>query len=175
MTTIWSIFPCLLIFFSLPVFGDTLLPFLFPPSSFLSSVHLCLFYLCTEILGYRSRMCARETIVRESRWQETRLRKMKISILFLTTSFHFLPGNILLFFILIQTGKKREPYFDLLPPSINYDRLYFQSTGFYKYITLINVGHPTTSALTIQLLWVKDLNHCLTVSQLSDCTFALRQ
>lgn len=68
---------------------------LFPHRSSLSSAHPCLFSLCTEWASCSSRMCGNETIVRESRWQETMLRKTKISIHFLTTSFHFLPvGNI---------------------------------------------------------------------------------
>lgn len=47
--------------------------------------------------GCSGRMCCSETIVKEPRWQETRLRKTKISVHFLTTSFHFLPVGSILF------------------------------------------------------------------------------
>lgn len=52
-----------------------------------------------------SRMCSTETIVKKPRWQETRLRKTKISIYFLTTSFHFLPVGSMLFLTQLQ-GKR---------------------------------------------------------------------
>lgn len=52
-----------------------------------------------------SRMCGTETIVKKPRWQETRLRKTKISIYFLTTSFHFLPVGSMLFLTQLQ-GKR---------------------------------------------------------------------
>lgn len=47
---------------------------------------------CTEWASCGSRMCGNETIVSEPRWQETMLRKTEISVCFLTTSFHLLPG-----------------------------------------------------------------------------------
>lgn len=77
---------------------------IFPPCS---SVHTSLFSLCTERASCSSRMCSSETIVKEPRWQETRLRKTKICIHFLTTSFHFLPVGSILFFFLTQLQGKR--------------------------------------------------------------------
>lgn len=76
---------------------------IFPPCS---SVHTSLFSLCTERASCSSRMCSTETIVKEPRWQETRLRKTKISIHFLTTSFHFLPVGSILFFLTQLQGKR---------------------------------------------------------------------
>lgn len=79
---------------------------LFPPCSSVFCLSISLFSLCTERASCSSRMCDTETIVREPRWQETRLRKTEISIHFLTTSFHFLPvGNILFSFTQLK-GKK---------------------------------------------------------------------
>lgn len=75
----------------------------FPPHSF---AHTSFFFLCTERASCSSRMCSTETIVKKPRWQETRLRKTKINIYFLTTSFHFLPVGSIVFF-LTQLQRKR--------------------------------------------------------------------
>lgn len=64
-----------------------------------------LFSLSVLRASCSSRMCSTETIVKKPRWQETRLRKTKISIYFLTTSFHFLPVGSMLF--LTQLHGKR--------------------------------------------------------------------
>lgn len=68
----------------------------FPPIPL--PIHL-FFFLCTERASCSSRMCSTETIVKKPRWQETRLRKTKINIYFLTTSFHFLPVGSIVFFL----------------------------------------------------------------------------
>lgn len=64
-----------------------------------------LFSLSVLRASCSSRMCSTETIVKKPRWQETRLRKTKISIYFLTTSFHFLPVGSMLFLTQLQ-GKR---------------------------------------------------------------------
>lgn len=98
---------------------------LFPHCSSQSFAHPPLFSLCTERASCSSRMCGTETIVKEPRWQETRLRKTEISIHFLTASFHFLPvGNIL---FLTQLQEKRgmivllHVLFVLYKVACNYD------------------------------------------------------
>lgn len=89
-------------FLSLPVSGTVILHYVLCVLRFFLSVPLCplpihLFSLCTEKASCSSRMCGTETIVKEPRWQETRLRKTEISIHFLTTSFYFLPADNILF------------------------------------------------------------------------------
>lgn len=64
-----------------------------------------LFSLSVLRASCSSRMCSTETIVKKPRWQETRLRKTKFSIYFLTTSFHFLPVGSMLFLTQLQ-GKR---------------------------------------------------------------------
>lgn len=99
---------------------------LFPPCSSLSSAHPSLFSLCTERASCSGRMCGTETIVKEPRWQETRLRKTEISIHFLTTSFHFLPVGNRLFSLTQLQGKRGMIVLlhVLFVLKCNYDRLY---------------------------------------------------
>lgn len=83
-----------------------------------------IFSLSTEKASCSSRMCGTETIVKETQMAGNKAKEDRISIHFLTTSFHFLP----VWLLNTAPGKERDDSFTLCAFSscvtCNYDRLY---------------------------------------------------
>lgn len=110
---------------SLPVSGILILNYVLCSSLFpLCPLPIHIFSLSTEKASCSSRMCGTETIVKETQMAGNKAKEDRISIHFLTTSFHFLP----VWLLNTAPGKERHDSFTLCAFSscvtCNYDRLY---------------------------------------------------